>query len=91
MASVGSFSGLASGIQWRDMIDQIMEIEAARRVDPLTSQIAAQRSRATAWTAYQGTLTRLADAAKALRDGSAFAAATNRHAFKRSFATFAPR
>lgn len=74
MASVGSFSGLASGIQWRDMIDQIMEIEAARRVDPLTSQIAAQRSRATAWTAYQGTLTRLADAAKALRDGSAFGA-----------------
>ncbi len=72
MASVGSFSGLASGIQWRDMIDQIMDIEAARRVDPLTSQIAAQRARATAWTAYQGTVTKLADAAKALRDGTAF-------------------
>jgi len=72
MASVGSFSGLASGIQWRDMIDQIMEIESARRVAPLTSQIAAQRARATAWTAYQGTVTKLADAAKALRDGTAF-------------------
>jgi hypothetical protein len=34
---IGSFSGLASGIQWRDMITQIMEMESQRRLDPITT------------------------------------------------------
>ncbi|HEU4628458.1 MAG TPA: flagellar filament capping protein FliD [Gemmatimonadaceae bacterium] len=72
MASVASFSGLASGIQWQDMIDQIMQLEQARRLDPLTDRITEQQRRAQAWTAYQGVVTKLGDAAKALRDGSAF-------------------
>ena len=72
MASVGSVSGLASGIQWADMVDQIMELEAARKLDPLTQQISAQRTRQTAWTSYQSVVSRLADAAKPLRDGGAF-------------------
>lgn len=72
MASVASFSGLASGIQWQDMIDQIMQVETARRVTPLTSQIAAQQKRADAWTAYRSVIGRFADASRALRDGTAF-------------------
>lgn len=72
MASIASFSGLASGIQWQDMIDQIMAQETARRVTPYSSEIALQQKRADAWTAYQGILTRLSDASKALRDGAAF-------------------
>ncbi|MHB1225490.1 MAG: flagellar filament capping protein FliD [Gemmatimonadaceae bacterium] len=72
MASVASFSGLASGIQWQDMIDEIMQVEAARRVTPLTSQIALQQKRTDAWTAYKSVIGKFADASKALRDGTAF-------------------
>lgn len=72
MASIASFSGLASGIQWQDLIDQIMAAESARRVTPLNSQIALQKKRADAWRSYQGVVTKFADAAKALRDGAAF-------------------
>lgn len=72
MASIASFSGLASGIQWQDMIDQIMQVEAARRVSPLNNQIALQQKRTDAWNAYQGVIGKFADASKALRDGTAF-------------------
>lgn len=72
MASIASFSGLASGIQWQDLIDQIMAVETARRVTPLTSQITQAQQRADAWTSYQNVLTKLADASRALRDGTAF-------------------
>jgi flagellar hook-associated protein 2 len=72
MASIASFSGLASGIQWQDMIDQVMELEAARRVAPLTAQITTQQQRSAAWANYQVVLGKLSDAAKALRDGTAF-------------------
>ncbi|HEY0971251.1 MAG TPA: flagellar filament capping protein FliD, partial [Gemmatimonadales bacterium] len=72
MASIASFSGLASGIQWQDLIDQIMAAETARRVTPLNSQITLQQKRADAWKSYQGVVTKLADAAKGLRDGTAF-------------------
>lgn len=72
MASIASISGLASGIQWQDMIDQIMQMEAARRVDPLNDQIALQQKRTDVWKGYQTTIGRLADAARALRDGTAF-------------------
>lgn len=72
MASIASFSGLASGIQWQDMIDQIMAAERARRVSPLTSQITQQQQRSAAWTSYQMVLGKLDAASKALRDGAAF-------------------
>lgn len=72
MASIASISGLASGIQWQDLIDQIMAQETARRVTPYNTQITLQQQRSEAWTAYQGILTRLSDASKALRDGTAF-------------------
>lgn len=72
MASVASFSGLASGIQWQDMIDQIMQLEQARRLDPITDRITAQQRSAQAWTSYQSVVSKLGDAAKALRDGTAF-------------------
>ena len=74
MASIASISGLASGIQWQDMVEQIMQLETARSLTPLTSQITAAQARSTAWSGYQSVLARLADAAKALQTGSAFAA-----------------
>lgn len=72
---IGSFSGLASGIQWRDMVDQIMALERARRVDPLSSQITLASRRTDAWTSFQAATQRLADAVKTLRDGTAFGSA----------------
>lgn len=72
MASIASFSGLASGIQWQDMIEQIMQVEAARRVNPINKQIVLQQQRTDAWNAYQSVIGRFADASKALRDGTAF-------------------
>jgi flagellar hook-associated protein 2 len=69
---VGSFSGLASGIQWRDMIDQIMQVETQRRLTPLQTQATAQLQRKVAWGTLNGLLGKLTDASKGLRDGSAF-------------------
>jgi len=74
MDPIGSFSGIASGIQWRDMVDQIMLAEAARRLAPVTSQATAQQKRVDAWNSYNTLVSRLNDAAKRLRDGAAFSA-----------------
>lgn len=74
MGPIGTFSGLASGIQWRDMIDQIIQLERVRRVNPLTNQISAQQKRIDAWNGYQGAVNKLATAAKALSKGTAFEA-----------------
>src|SRR5918911_46146 len=71
--SVSSISGLASGIQWSDLIDQIMKLESSQQLDPLTSQITAKQQQH-AWQDYQSALAKLADAAKSLRDGTAFSA-----------------
>jgi flagellar capping protein FliD len=74
MASIGSFSGLASGIQWRDMIDQIMQLETSRKIAPLANRADALSARKAAWSTFDGLLTKVSDASKALRDGSAFGA-----------------
>lgn len=74
MASVGTISGLASGIQWRDMIDQIMAAEEARRLSPIQDQVTAQQKRADAWTSFSSVVSRLRSAALKLQDGSAFGA-----------------
>ncbi|MHB1298122.1 MAG: flagellar filament capping protein FliD [Gemmatimonadaceae bacterium] len=69
---IASFSGLSSGIQWRDMVDQIMSIESARRYNPVAARQAALRAQGDAWKAFQGLAMKVRDAARAMRDGSAF-------------------
>ncbi len=69
---IGSFSGLASGIQWRDMIDQIMQVETQRKLTPLQARTAAQLSRKTAWASLNNLLGKFSEASKGLADGSAF-------------------
>jgi flagellar hook-associated protein 2 len=69
---IGSISGLASGIQWRDLIDQIMQAETQRRLTPLQTQAAAQLSRKNAWASLNTLLGKFSDASKGLADGSAF-------------------
>lgn len=69
---IGTISGLSSGIQWRDMIDQIMQLESSRQLSPLTSAISAANARIDAWNKFQGVAQKLADALAPLKDGSAF-------------------
>ncbi len=69
---IGSFQGLASGIQWRDLVDQIIQVETARALGPVSSALAAEQKRIEGWTALSGAVTKARDALAALKDGSAF-------------------
>ncbi|HYV99065.1 MAG TPA: flagellar cap protein FliD N-terminal domain-containing protein, partial [Gemmatimonadaceae bacterium] len=69
---VGTFSGLSSGIQWRDMVDQIMQLESQRRLDPVTARQTALNKRADAWHQLQGLVAKFRDAADALRSTTSF-------------------
>lgn len=69
MAS-STVAGLASGIQWTDLVDQISAVDKTRELDPLTAQIAADQAQSAAWTSYQMAAQTLSTAAIALRDGT---------------------
>ena len=66
---VANFSGLSSNIQWNDIVDQLVKLEENRTVTPLTAQIDARTSQKTAWTAYQGLVQKMNDAARLMRSG----------------------
>lgn len=74
MSSIGSFSGLASGIQWRDMVDQIMRLEQSRRLDPLNRRVGVQEKRVSAWNEYRSLVSTLNSAAKKLSGVEGFGA-----------------
>lgn len=69
--AIGTISGISSGIQWRDMVDQIIAIESRRTVDPLTARQKALDSTASSWVDFQSVVGRFRDAAKAVRDATA--------------------
>ena len=71
---ITSVSGLASGIQWQQMIDQIMQLEQSRTLDPITTQETTDKARLSAWQSYSDVVSTLRDAASTLRDGTAFTA-----------------
>ena len=52
MASTASVSGLSSGIQWQDMIEQIMTLEKSRQLDPITTLQSKNEMRLAAWQSY---------------------------------------
>jgi flagellar hook-associated protein 2 len=70
---IASFSGIASGVQWRDLLDQIMRIDTQRRLDPVKARQSLAEQRVEAWKKYQTLVTKFRDASRALRDSSAFA------------------
>ncbi|MEX2570309.1 MAG: flagellar filament capping protein FliD [Gemmatimonadota bacterium] len=72
MASIGSFSGIASGIQWRDMVDQMMQVEANRRISPVQTQVGTAQKRRDAWNNFSSLLSKFRTSAQALQDGSSF-------------------
>lgn len=71
---ISSVSGLASGIQWRDLVDQLVAVEASRRLTPLTDSRTAAQSQSDAWNQYSTLVSTLRDAADKLRDGTALGA-----------------
>jgi flagellar hook-associated protein 2 len=66
---IAGFSGLASGIQWRDIVDQIMAVEESRTVTPITTRIDQRTAQRAAWTTFLGLTNTLNDSARALRAG----------------------
>lgn len=73
---ISSFSGLASGVQWRDLVDQLVSLDKQRKLDPVTARTTLAQNQATAWTTYQSLAVKFRDASNALRDSSAFGAFT---------------
>jgi flagellar hook-associated protein 2 len=69
---ISSFSGLASGVQWRDLVDQLVAIDKQRRLDPITARQTLAKKRSEAWSQYQSLSVAFRDASKALRDSSSF-------------------
>lgn len=72
---IGSFSGLASGIQWQDMIDQMIQIERAP-IRRLEARVTSTKAEATAWKAFKANVQALRDALAGLAGGSALRAVT---------------
>lgn len=68
--ATSSVSGLASGIQWTDLVDQLYAVDKTRELDPLTTQITANQTKSAAWTSYKVAAQKLSAAAIALRDGT---------------------
>lgn len=69
---VSSVSGIASGIQWQDMVSQIMANEQAQSLDPVVARQNKARSEASAWTAFQGVLSKFNDAAATVQNSASF-------------------
>lgn len=75
-APVGSISDVASGIQWRDLVDQLMAIEQSRSLTPVNNARDAANKKVGAWQQFQGLAAKLRDAAAVLKDSAAYTAAT---------------
>lgn len=74
MASTSSSSvqGLASGIQWQDLIDQLISVDTTNQITPLTDKITANTNKSSAWTAFGTAVSTLQTTLKTLVNGTAF-------------------
>lgn len=71
---ITTISGIASGLQWKDLVDQLITIESTRTLKPLQQKGTAAQARQDAWDALIGKLNAVRDAASALKSGSPFRA-----------------
>ena len=65
-------NGLASGVQWRDLVDQLTAAEKARSVTPIQTRITGAEKQKTAWTEMASLVQKLQDASTALKVGTSF-------------------
>lgn len=75
-APISSVSGLSSGIQWQDLVKQIIAAEAAREVDPLSSAKTRAGSNQVSLRTFAGVAGALQTAANGLSDPAMFSATT---------------
>jgi flagellar hook-associated protein 2 len=71
MDPIATFSGLASGVQWRDLIDQILQVER-RPAALVEQQITGIQAKSAAWLTFQTKLGAFQNAVVGLADGTAF-------------------
>ncbi|NJD20134.1 MAG: hypothetical protein FIA95_12735 [Gemmatimonadetes bacterium] len=71
MASISTFQGLATGINFRDLVDQIIQAESAP-VTLMKARAAEVDRRVEAWGDFQAYAQTLSDRAEALADGTRF-------------------
>ena len=71
MPTTSSVQGLASGIQWQDLVDQLAAVDKARELDPIKARITASQAAEAAWVSFGQTAQSVTTAMAGLRDGSA--------------------
>lgn len=74
--SLSSVNGISSGVQWQDLVTQIMAAESARSVDPLTAKKTTAANAQAAWKSFQGVAAAFRDAASAIKDPALFGSTT---------------
>lgn len=62
-----NFSGLASGVQWNDLVDAIADAEEARSVTPIVDELDLRTRQREAWSSFRTMVEGLNDSARALR------------------------
>ncbi len=72
---LSSFSGLISGFNYRDLVDEIIRLEG-RPAQRLRAQVTSMSNQLAALGTYRGLLDGLRGAAKSFRDGTAFDSTT---------------
>ncbi len=75
MDPIATISGLATGIDFRELVNQIIEAESAR-LEPLRVRVTDGQEKRAAWEEVRGLLKTLQDATLALEDGSGLNAFT---------------
>lgn len=70
--SIAQFSGLASGVQWRDLVDQLVAVEERRSVRPIGDQIDLEARRRGAWQRFGDAVSAFGTAAGKLRTLNGF-------------------
>ncbi|MEP6733509.1 MAG: flagellar filament capping protein FliD [bacterium] len=68
---MSSVQGLASGIQWQDIVDQLTALDTTRELTPITNAISANTAKTQAWNNYKTLAQKLSDAVAGFRDGTA--------------------
>ena len=70
--STATVNGVVSGIQWQQMVDQIMAIDQSVELTPVTNRQTAAQAEAAAWTQLQSVVGKVRDAMTALKDPTSF-------------------
>jgi flagellar hook-associated protein 2 len=70
--ATSSVQGLASGIQWQDLIDQLIQVDTTNQITPITTRITADGNKQAAWKSFGTAVSTLQTTLKGLTDGTAF-------------------